>query len=700
MVAFGRKIVKLRYVILIAGIALMIPAAIAYFHTRINYDILTYLPDSIQTIKGQDILMNEFGKGGFSLVMVEGLSDKDVAALEDKFKAIDHVDSVIWYDDVADLSVPKEMLPDDVYEAFNKGDTTCMAVFFDTATSADETIKAVQQMRSVASGQVFISGMSAMVTDLKELCEKEEPVYVAIAVVLSCLVMMIFMDSYLIPFIFLANIGMAIVWNLGTNIFMGQISYITKALAAVLQLAVTMDYSIFLWHSYEEQRGFYDDHREAMAHAISLTFVAVLGSSITTVAGFIALCFMTFTLGFDLGIVMAKGVVFGVISCVTVLPALILIFDKPINKTRHRNILPDMHKLSNWIIDHRKIFLVVFLVVVGPAYYGYKNAGVYYDLGSTLPKDLQYCVARDKLASTFDTGATHMILADVNMSSKDAYNMITEMKKVDGVKNVLGVDSLLGPTIPSTMIPDEVKDKLQSEHYKLMVVNSKYNTGTDQVNAQVDSLNTILHKYDANGMLIGEAPCTKDLINISSNDFNVVSTVSMVMMFVIIAAVLFSFSLPFILVMVIEFAIFINLGIPFYTGATEPFIAPICISTIQLGATVDYAIMMTSRYKQERSSGETKREAVTGALAYAIPSVIVSACGFFAATFGVGMYSQVAIISSICMLMSRGALISMASVIFILPSFYMLFDKIICKTSRGFLPSLKPKDPPESPDMA
>lgn len=685
MIKFGRKIVKLRIPILIIGILLLIPSAFGYFNTRINYDILSYLPDDIETIQGQDILKEQFGKGAFSLVILEGMEDKDVASLEERFKDIDHVESVIWYDSVADLSMPKEMLPQEVYDAFSKGDSTMMAVFFDTGTSEDETMTAITQMRSVAGKQCFISGMSVMVTDLKALCEAEEPIYVAIAVVLSCVVMMLFMDSWVIPLIFLFSIGMAIVWNLGSNIFLGEISFITKALAAVLQLAVTMDYSIFLWHSYEEQREKYADKNEAMAQAIAMTITSVIGSSITTVAGFIALCFMTFTLGLDLGIVMAKGVLLGVVGCITTLPALILVFDKPINKTRHRNLLPNMNRLSHFITGHYRLFIALFLILLFPAIYGYNHTQTYYDLGSTLPKELGYCVARDKLTETFDTGSTHMILADKNLPGKDTKNMMDEIKKVDGVSSVLGADSLLGPTIPSSMIPDDVKDLLESDQYKLIVIMSEYTTATDEVNAQVDSINTIMKGYDSKALLIGEAPCTKDLITITDHDFQVVSAVSIVAIFLIIAFVLKSISLPVILVSVIEFAIFINLGLPYYTGVTLPFIAPICISTIQLGATVDYAILMTTRYKLERASGEDKRTAIENALNYAIPSVIVSALGLFAATFGVGLYSDIDIIGSLCSLMARGALISLFCVVFILPSLFMVFDKIICKTSKGFL---------------
>lgn len=686
MAAFGKNIVRLRIPILIVGLLLLIPSAFGYFNTRINYDVLTYLPDSIDTIKGQDILMKDFGKGGFSLVIFKGMSDKQVAAVEKKFKKIDHVSSVIWYDSVADLTIPKKMIPSDVYKAFNKGDETMMAVFFDTSTSADETMQAIIQMRRIAGKQCFVSGMSAMVTDLKNLSEQEEPVYIAIAVALSCLVMMIFMDSYIVPFIFLASIGIAILWNLGSNIFLGDISYITKALAAVLQLAVTMDYSIFLWHSYEEQLNLNNGNREtAMARAINATIVSVTGSSVTTVAGFIALCFMTFKLGMNLGIVMAKGVILGVISCVTILPALILTFDRLIERTRHRSVLPDMKRLARGIVGRRRLVLILFLIIWIPATIGYTHTQSYYDMGAKLPKNLGYTIARHKLENDFDTGSTHMILADKNLSAKKTYQMTRAVKGVKGVKAVLGTDSLLGPTVPEIMIPDKIRDIMESKRYKLLIVTSRYTTGTDAVNAQVTRINRVMHRYDHKGMLIGEAPATKDLVTIADHDFSVVNIVSMAMIFVIIALVLQSFSLPFILVAVIEFAIFINLGIPFYTGTSLVFIAPICISTIQLGATVDYAILMTTRYKRERFTGKAKGQAVENALAFAIPSIIVSAAGFFAATFGVGIYSNVDIISSLCMLMARGALVSMAAVVFVLPSLLMLFDHLILKTSRGFV---------------
>lgn len=686
MEAFGKKVVQLRFVILAAALLLLIPSIIGYNNTRINYDVLTYLPDSIDTIKGQNILKDDFGTGGFSLVIFEGMSDQEIAKTEAKFKQIDHVKNVIWYDDLADLTIPKEMIPSDIYKAFNSGDATLMAVFFDTSTSSDETMNAITQMRKVAKKQCYVSGMSAMVTDLKNLTEQEEPTYVGLAVLLSCVAMMIFMDSYVVPLIFLANIGIAIIWNLGSNFFFGEISFITQALAAVLQLAVTMDYSIFLWHSFEEQISLFpDDPKKAMAKAIAATVTSVTGSSITTVAGFIAMCFMTFRLGLDLGVVMAKGVILGVISCITVLPALILIFRKLIEKTRHRNVLPDMHKLAHYIIDHRVIFIIVFIVVWFPASYGYNHLQTYYDMGSRLPKTLEYSVARDKMDKEFKTGATHMILAKKDLSTRDAHDMIDGISDIKGVKNVIAMDSFVGAMVPKEMIPDSIKDQLQSGKYQLMIINSQYQTGTPKVNAQITRINRVMKRYDKSALLIGEAPCTKDLITIANHDFNVVNAVSIAMIFVIIALVLQSITLPIILVAVIEFAIFINLGIPFYTHTTLVFIASICISTIQLGATVDYAILMTTRYKTERYGGKNKHDAIETALAFAIPSVIVSAASFFAATFGVALYSNIDIISSLCTLLARGALISMLSVIFILPSLLMIFDGVIIRTSKGFI---------------
>ena len=664
---FGKWVVKCRIPILVLAVALLVPSLIGMIMTRINYDMLTYLPGDIDTVVGQDILMDEFGKGAFSFVIIEGMDPKDVSSLREDISHVDHVDTVLWYDDFADVSVPMEILPSKLYDAFNSGDSTMLAIFFDTSTSSDDTMEAITAIRSIAGKQCFVSGMSAMVTDLKDLCEKEEPIYVGIAVALACVAMMIFMDNWITPFVFLMSIGMAILLNMGTNYFLGEISYLTKALSAVLQLAVTMDYSIFLWHSYEEQKSMYEDNKEAMAVAINNTLTSVVGSSITTVAGFIALCFMSYTLGLDLGIVMAKGVILGVIGCVTTLPSMILVLDKLLQKTSHKSLLPDMGKVASGITKVFPVFLILFLGLVLPSYLSYKatNNEVYYDLGETLPEDMAYVVANSKLQEDFGVGATHMVLVSTDVSDTDVRAMIHEM-------------------VPEEMLPESVKEVLKSDDWELLLVNSEYKTATDEVNAQINELNTILKKYDSKGMLIGEAPCTKDLIETTDEDFKVVNTVSIVAIFVIIALVEKSITLPLILVAVIELSIFINLGLAHLTGTSLPFIAPICISTIQLGATVDYAILMTTRYKQERYEGRDKREAVTNALKVSIPSIIVSAMGLFSATFGVALYSDVDIISSLCDLMARGAIVSMFAVILFLPAMFMLFDKVICVTSIGF----------------
>ena len=685
---FSKAVVKCRIPILIIAIALLIPSVLGMAATRINYDMLDYLPADMDTVIGQNELMEDFGKGAFSMLVIENMPEKDIAELEQKIKQVDHVDSVVWYDSIADLSVPMQLLPAKIYNEFNTDDATLMAVFFDSATSADVTMDAIREIRAIAGKQVFVSGMSALVTDLKDLCEQEEPIYVGIAVALACLAMMIFLDGWLVPFVFLASIGIAILINMGSNYFFGEISYITKALSAVLQLAVTMDYSIFLWHSYNEERELHSDNKEAMALAIQKTLTSVVGSSITTIAGFAALCFMTFTLGRDLGLVMAKGVVLGVLSCVTVLPALILVLDKPLQKTKHKSLIPDMSGFAKKITKVFPIFLVVFALLVPPAYYGYDktNDEVYYDMGECLPQDIEYVVANSKLRDEFDIASTHMLLLDSSLSSKDVHSMIDEMKQVEGVKYVLGLESLVDASIPEEMLPESVTSLLESDRWELLLINSEYKVASDAVNTQIDELNAILKKYDPDGMLIGEAPCMKDMIETTGYDFEVVNAVSIIAIFVIILLVEKSLSLPFILIAVIELAIFINLGLPHYLGQSLPFIAPICISTIQLGATVDYAILMTTRYKAERSSGKGKREAVSIALGTSIPSIIVSGMGLFAATFGVAVYSNIDIISSMCMLMARGAVISMLCVIFILPAMLMLFDGVIRHTSIGMKP--------------
>lgn len=682
---FSRAVVKYRIPILIIAVLLMVPSVLGMIGTRINYDMLDYLPSDMDTVVGQNELKEDFGKGAFSFIIVEDMKDKDVAALCDKIKEVDHVDSVIWYSTLADISIPKELIPDKIYNEFNTDNATMVAVFFDSATSEDVTMDAIREIRSIAGKQCFVSGMSALVTDLKDLCEQEEPIYVGLAVLCATVAMLIFLDGWLVPFVFLASIGMMILLNLGTNYFFGEISYITKALSAVLQLAVTMDYSIFLWHSYNEQRERCDDHKEAMAVAIKETLTSVVGSSITTVAGFAALCFMTFTLGRDLGIVMAKGVIFGVIGCVTVLPALILVLDTPLQKTKHKSLLPDMTKFAGKLTKIFPVFLIIFAVLIPPAYYGYSktNNEVYYDMGQCLPDDIEYVIANSKLSDDFNIASTHMVLVDANLDQKSVKNMMKEMEEVDGVKYVLGLESVIGSRVPEEVIPDSIKGILKSDKWELLLINSEYKVASDNVNTQIDELNAVLKKYDQKGMLIGEAPCMKDMIETTDRDFKVVNAVSIVAIFVIIAIVEKSISLPFILIAVIELAIFINLGLPHYLGQSLPFIAPICISTIQLGATVDYAILMTTRYKSERLLGNDKRKSVTTALATSIPSILVSGMGLFAATFGVAVYSDIDIISSMCMLMARGAVVSMLCVIFILPALLMLCDKLVCKTTLG-----------------
>lgn len=682
---FSKAVVRGRVAILILTVILMIPAVFGMLGTRINYDMLNYLPDDMDTVIGQNALLEDFGKGAFSFIVVENMPEKDVAALQEKLESVEHVETVLWYNSLMDTSIPMQLLPDKLYDAFNTGDATMMAVFFDTATSADETMDAIREIRSIAGKQCFVSGMSALVTDLKDLCEQEEPIYVAIAVVLACVAMMIFLDSWLIPFVFLASIGAAILLNLGSNWFMGEISYITKALSAVLQLAVTMDYSIFLWHSYNEQRAIYPDKCEAMAHAISATLTSVVGSSITTIAGFLALCFMSFTLGRDLGIVMAKGVLLGVLSCVTVLPSLILLLDKPLQKTRHRSILPKMDGLAKGVTKVFPVFLALFVVLAPVFYFAYDktNDEVYYDMGQCLPEDMEYVIANSKLSEEFDIASTHMLLVDASLPSKQVRSMISDMEQVDGVKYVLGLESVVGAGVPEEILPDSVRSILKSDKWELLLINSEYKVASDEVNAQIDSLNAILKKYDPTGMLIGEAPCMKDMIETTDHDFKVVNAVSILAIFLIILLVERSISLPFLLIAVIELAIFINLGLPHFLGQSLPFIAPICISTIQLGATVDYAILMTTRYKAERLAGKEKRPAVITALSTSIPSIIVSGMGLFAATFGVAIYSDIDIISSMCMLMARGAIVSMLCVILILPALLLLCDRLVCATTLG-----------------
>ena len=687
MIKFGKGVVKFRIPILIMAFLLLIPSGIGYMKTRVNYDILSYLPGEIETMEGQDILLDEFGTGAFSFVVAEGMEDKDLEKLVDQMEDIPHVKKVVRYGSLGSYTLPREILPNDIYEFFNNrdADSQLMAVLYDESMAADGTMAAIDQITDLVGDQCYVSGMAAVINDIRKLSEKETVIYVVIAVILSLIVLSLTMDSAFVPILFLLSIGMAIVYNLGTNVFKGEISYVTQALAAVLQLGVTMDYSIFLWHSYQEQQERFDGDKErAMAHAISNTITSVVGSSITTVAGFVALCFMSFTLGMDLGIVMAKGVVFGVIGCVTILPSLILVFDKVIEKTKHRAILPDLGRIANWVTNHSAVFVIAFLIILVPALYGYTHTDVYYDLAGTLPDSLASKVANDKMAEQYEMGATHMIIARSDLSEKDSLNMIDEIKQVDGVKLAVSLDSAMGPQFPREILPENIQEIMVNGDYQMMLVSSEYATASDEVNKQCDEINTIIKKYDDSAMLIGEAPCTKDLIEITDQDFKKVSVVSIGAIFLIIALVFRSISLPIILVAVIEFAIFINMGIPAYTGTVLPFIASIVIGTIQLGATVDYAILMTNKYKKNRNHGMEKKEAITDALGKSIQSIIVSALSFFAATFGVGMYSNIDMISSLCTLMARGALISMVVVIFILPSMLMVFDRLICATSIGF----------------
>lgn len=693
MEKLGRGIVKARIPILVISILLLIPAALGYINTRVNYDILYYLPKEIDTMQGQDILLDEFQKGAYAIVVVDGMHGRELTKLEDKIENVDHVAKLISYNSIVGGDIPLEMIPEKLRSQFYNSDkdSTMLAIFFDDTTSSDGTMNAIKEIRKVTDGQCFISGMSAVVTDTKTLSEKETPIYVLIAVILACIVLALFMDSFLVPVFFMLSIGIAIVYNLGSNYFMGEVSYITKALAAVLQLGVTLDYSIFLWHSYKEMKEEYgDDHKEAMAHAIASTITSVVGSSITTVAGFIALCFMSFTLGMDLGVVMAKGVVFGVICCVTVLPALILTFDKALEKTMHREILPArFDKLAGFIVNHAWIFIVIFVALLGPAIYGYQHTNVYYDLADTLPANLDCSIANKKLEENFDVNSIYMILADSELSSKDANKMMTEIKDLDGVTFALGLDSVIGNEIPKELIPESLKSELVSDKHQIMMVGSDYKVASDEINNQITTIQDIAKKYDSTSMVIGEAPCTKDLITITDTDFKRVSAVSIGAIVVIILLVFKSISLPVVLVAAIEFAIFINMGLPYYLGTTIPFIASVVIGTIQLGATVDYAILMTTRYKRERFAGATKKEAITTALSTSIPSIIVSALGFFAATFGVGLISSVDMIGSLCSLMARGAIVSMIVVIFVLPSLFVLLDKIIIHTSMGFIDKSK-----------
>ena len=683
---FGRRVVKFRYIILILALVLLIPAGIGYLNTGVNYDLLFYLPKNIDTMKGQDILLNDFDSGAFGLIMTDGLSDKKTSELKKKVEKVDAVQKVLWYDSVADLKIPKSMLPKKLYKTFNKDDSTVMMVIFNDTSSAERTMKAITNIRKVTKNQCKVTGITAIVEDTKELSEHETPIYVGIAIVISIIILSLLMDSWLIPFVFLASIGTAIVYNLGSNIFFGQISYVTKALAAVLQLAVTMDYSIFLWHSYEENlEKTPDDRHGAMANAIKDTLTSIVGSSVTTVAGFIALCFMSFTLGLDLGVVMAKGVLIGVVCCVTVLPSLILLFDNAIEKTKHKQIMPDFKKLPKIITKYFYIFVIVFLILLVPGIYGYNHNEVYYDLSLSLPEYLESVKTQKTLNEDYKLGSANIVLLDNKISDKEVKDMTEDLNKVKGVKTSLGLGSVVDSSIPESFIPKKLTSELKSDKHQMVIFLSQYKTGSDKANKLSDDAEKIIKKYDKGAMLVGEAPCTRDLINITNKDFKVVSFVSIFLVFLIILCVFKSVSIPVFLVALIESAIFINMGTAFYTNTTLPFVASIVIGTIQLGATVDYAILMTNRYKVERNLGKDKRLAAKDALAFSMKSVIVSALTFFGATFGVGVYSSIDMIASLCMLMARGAVISMLCVICVLPALFIIFDKLIVKGSYKFI---------------
>ena len=686
MIKFGKWIAKHKVIIVIISMLLLIPSFLGMAATRVNYDILSYLPESLETVEGQDIMVDEFGMGAFSMVVVEDMELKDVAALKEKFQNVEHVKDVLWYDSVADLSIPVSMIPEKFKDGFFNDDATMMIALFDNTTSSDAAMEAVSDMRKIANEQCFISGMSGVVTDIKNLALEEMPIYVVIAACLSLLVLLLAMDSLVIPVLFLLSVGLAVVYNLGTNIFFGEVCYITKSLTAVLQLGVTMDYSIFLLNSFEAYKKKYDSKDRAMAHAIADTFKSVAGSSVTTIAGFLALCVMTFALGRDMGIVMAKGVVIGVICCITTLPAMILVFDGVIEKTKHKPLVKSLDKASGFITKHYKVWLLVFLVMLYPAVYGNNHTQIYYNIDKSLPATLDSNVSNEKLKEDFDMSTVHMILLKNGLDSKEKTQMLDQIDKVDGVKWSLGMNSLIGPTFPESMIPSNIKKMLQSDNYEVQFICSEYSSATDECNAQLDAIQKIVKKYSPESMVIGEAPLMKDLQDTTNVDLQRVNILSMAAIFLFVFK---SISLPFILLFVIEFAIFVNMAIPYYQGVTLPFVASIVIGAIQLGATVDYAILMTSNYQKQRHLGKTKKESISIAHKFSMKSIIVSGCSFFAATFGVALYSKVDMIGAICTLLARGAVISTVVVLLILPAMFMVFDPLIVHTSKGFLPDKK-----------
>ena len=689
MIKVGKWIAKHKVLIVLIGLVLLVPSVLGIAATRVNYDILSYLPESLETVEGQDIMVDEFGMGAFSMVVVENMDMKDVAALKAKFENINHVEDVLWYDSVADLSFPVDMLPSKIKDVFFKGNATMMIALFDNTTSSDAAMEAVTEMRKIASKECYISGMSGVVTDIKNVALEEMPIYVVVAAVLSFLVLCLSMDSLVVPILFLLSVGLAVLYNLGSNIFLGSVCYITKSLTAVLQLGVTMDYSIFLLNSFEAYKKKYEDKDRAMAHAIADTFKSVAGSSVTTIAGFLALCVMTFALGRDMGIVMAKGVVIGVICCVTILPAMILLFDKAIEKTRHKALIPSLDRASEFITKHYKVWIIVFLVLLFPAIYGNNHTQIYYNIDKSLPATLPSNVANEKLKDEFDMSTVHMVLLKEGLDSRQKTEMLNKMDKVDGVKWALGLNSFIGPTFPESMLPSDLKSMLASDDYEIQFICSKYSSATDECNAQLAEIQKIVKEYSPESMVIGEAPLMKDLQDTTDVDLQRVNILSIAAIFVIILLVFKSISLPFILVAVIEFAIFVNMAIPYYQGVTLPFVASIVIGAIQLGATVDYAILMTSNYQKQRHLGKSKKDSISIAHKFSMKSIIISGCSFFAATFGVALYSKVDMIGSICTLLARGAVVSTIVVLVVLPAMFMIFDPIIVRTSKGFLPDKK-----------
>lgn len=685
MVKIGKWIARHKAFIAVLSVLLLVPSVIGFVNTKINYDLLSYLPETLETVEGQNLLVDEFGMGAFSMVIVENMNQKDVQKLKERMEEVPHVKDVLWYDSFMDISVPMEMLPAKLYEAFNSGGATMMVALFDNTTSSDETMEAISGLRTLTKEQCFISGMSGVVTDIKDLSTQEMPIYVIIAAILCLIVLSLAMESVMVPFLFLLCIGMSIVYNLGTNFFLGEISYVTQALTAVLQLGVTMDYSIFLLNSYEEnKKRFEGDKQRAMAHAISNTFKSVLGSSVTTVAGFLALCCMTFALGKNIGIVMSKGVIIGVVTCVTVLPAFILIFDKLIDKTSHRSFIPELGRVSEVITKYHAVFLALFLLLFYPAVHGNNNLDIYYNIDKGLPKTTESSIANEKLEKDFNMNTVYMTLLEKGIPAKDKSRLLDELNEVDGVKWAIGLNSLVGAGFPEEMIPAGAKEMLQSDNYEIQFICSDYKVATDEANAQVSAINDVVKSYGRSNMVIGEAPLTKDLAQVTDVDLRNVNIISIGAIFIIIMLVFKSISLPVILVTVIEFAIFVNMSVSYYTGVSLPFVASIVIGTIQLGATVDYAILMTSKYQKARNQGNGKKDAVRMAHESSMKSIIISGISFFAATFGVGLYSKIDMIGALCTLLSRGAVISTLVVICVLPAMFMIFDPVICRTSIGF----------------